>query len=202
MAENVKPSHDRAHFEQSYVTTPPWDISRPQPRFLKLAQEGAFRGRVLDVGCGTGEHAFMTAALGLDTTGIDFSPSAIGQAEAKAKARGIHPRFLVGDALQLEKLGEQFDTVIDSGVFHVFNDPDRVRYVKSLAAATRIGGEYFMACFSDRQPGDWGPRRVTQDEIRASFVEGWQVASIEDAKFDVNMDPPFVYAWLARIRRV
>ncbi len=48
-------------FDALYAGTPPWDIGRPQPAFLALAQEGAIRGRVLDVGCGTGEHVLMAA---------------------------------------------------------------------------------------------------------------------------------------------
>ena len=39
-----------------------------------------------------------------------------------------------------------------------------------------------MLCFSELQPGDWGPRRVTEEEIRASFADrGWRVDSIEPA---------------------
>jgi hypothetical protein len=59
-----------------------------------------------------------------------------------------------------------------------------------------------MACFSDRQPGDWGPRRVTEGEIRASFADGWRIDSIERAQFDTLKDPPEVQAWLARITRI
>lgn len=57
-----------------YVTPPPWDIGRPQPVFLALAEAGALRGRVLDAGCGTGEHAIMAAGLGLDATGVGRPP--------------------------------------------------------------------------------------------------------------------------------
>src|SRR4051812_42789961 len=52
-----------------------------------------------------------------------------------------------------------FDRVIDSGLFHVFDDEDRARYVTSLATVLRSGGSCYLMCFSDRQPGDWGPSR-------------------------------------------
>ena len=48
---------------------PPWDIGRPQPAFLALADAGVIRGRVLDVGCGTGEHVLLCADRGLDAVG-------------------------------------------------------------------------------------------------------------------------------------
>ena len=37
-------------FDALYAGTPPWDIGRPQPAFLALAEAGQVRGRVLDVG--------------------------------------------------------------------------------------------------------------------------------------------------------
>ena len=52
-------------------------------------------------------------------------------------------------------------------------------YVESLRAVVRTGGHYDMLCFSDREPGDWGPRRVTEDEIRSSFADGWTIESIK-----------------------
>ena len=60
--------HSSEEFEAMYAATPPWDIGHPQPVFQALADSGAIRGGVLDVGCGTGEHALMTsrARLGRD----------------------------------------------------------------------------------------------------------------------------------------
>jgi cyclopropane fatty-acyl-phospholipid synthase-like methyltransferase len=143
----------------------------------------------------------MAAGLGLEATGIDVAPTAIAIAEDKARDRGLAARFLVWNALQLAALDEQFDTVLDCGLFHVLDDDDRARFVDSLRAVLPTGGSYHMLCFSDRQPGDWGPRRVTQDEIRASFSRGWQVDSIEAAKIDINIDPNGALAWRATISR-
>jgi SAM-dependent methyltransferase len=188
-------------FNDAYRDTPPWDIGRPQPGFRALVESGALRGRVLDAGCGTGEHAMLAASHGLDATGIDGAPIAIEKAEAKARERGIEVRFFVGDVLDLALLGEQWDTVLDCGVFHVFDDDDRAVFVENLAAVIPPGGRYYMLCFSDRQPGAAGPRRVSQEEIRASFADGWRVDSIEASVIETNWQERSAHAWLATITR-
>ena len=192
-------------WDDSYTgaAPPPWDIGRPQPAFVRLADEGRLSGRVLDSGCGTGEHALLAASRGADVTGIDVAPTAITRARSKAAERGLDARFEVADALDLENLRRTFDTVIDSGVFHVFGDEDRPRYVAGLAAVLPPGGTCYLMCFSDRQPGDWGPRRVRKDELVAAFSDGWAFESITADRFDINPigGATQAEAWLATIRR-
>jgi 2-polyprenyl-3-methyl-5-hydroxy-6-metoxy-1,4-benzoquinol methylase len=188
-------------FDVMYTSTPPWDIGRPQPAFATLAASGALVGNVLDVGCGTGEHALMAAGLGLRALGVDTASRAIALAETKAGERGVAARFLVADALDLAALGERFDSVLDCGLFHVFGDDERVRFVASLASVVPAGGHYHMLCFSELQPGDFGPRRVTQAEIRSAFAAGWRVASIEPAVIDITVTPVGAQAWLSDIVR-
>src|SRR5262245_53865425 len=183
------------------MTTPPWDIGAPQPAFAALAADGRLRGRVLDVGCGTGEHVLMAAAAGFDAVGIDIAPSAIRLAAAKANARGISARFTVGDARNLASLGEQFDVILDCGLFHVFDDEDRAPFVASLASVTRTGADYCMLCFSENEPPGWGARRIPQDEIRAAFADGWNVQMIEPADIKVTLRAEPVQSWLACIAR-
>ena len=186
-------------------TSPPWDIGRPQPVFVRLADAGLLSGQVLDAGCGTGEHTLLAASKGADALGIDISPRAIERARGKAAERGIAARFEVADALNLGQFGLTFDTLIDSGVFHVFDDDDRARYVVSLASVLEPGGSCYLICFSEHQPGDLGPRRVRQDELRAAFRDGWDVTEIVAEKFEVNPGSGFgtaaAQAWLATIRR-
>lgn len=190
-----------AEFEASYATKPPWDIGEPQPAFAALAADGRLRGRVLDVGCGTGEHVLMAAKAGCDAVGIDSASSAIRLAQAKASERGISARFMVGDARKLASLGQQFDVVLDCGLFHVFDDEDRAPFVASLASAIRPGGEYFMLCFSENEPPGWGPRRITRDEIREAFVDGWRIDAIEPTDLNVTLRAEPVRSWFASIAR-
>lgn len=189
-------------FEGAYAGTPPWDIGRPQAVFLALAYANLLRGRVLDVGCGTGEHALLAASHGLLATGIDAAPTAIQRAAGKARERKLAARFLVWDALALPELGEQFDTILDCGLFHVFDDEDRGSYSASLCSALVSGGRYYMLCFSDHQPGTCGPRRIRQEEIRACFADGWRVESIEVATLETNIDPDGANAWFSVISRL
>ena len=186
-------------FESAYLGTPPWDIGRPQPAIMRLAQARQITGSVLDVGCGTGENVLYLAELGFAAMGVDGAPTAISKARAKAKQRGVTAQFEVADALSLSMPNRRFDSVIDTGLFHVFSDEERDRFRDSLARVVRPGGTYFLMCFSDQQPGDWGPRRVTQAEIRSVFNDGWRVNYIEPSAFDMNEGQAL--SWLASISR-
>jgi cyclopropane fatty-acyl-phospholipid synthase-like methyltransferase len=168
-----------------------------------LADAGDIRSPVLDSGCGTGEHALMLAARGHEAVGIDLSPTAIERARHKAAERGVQARFEVGDVLDLAALKRRFATIVDNGVFHVFDDEDRARYAGSLAEAIEPGGVLHLMCFSEHTPGVTGPRRVTQAELRQAFSDGWQVERIEAAEIEVRPDwaPGPAKAWLARIVR-
>jgi cyclopropane fatty-acyl-phospholipid synthase-like methyltransferase len=205
MTEQTHPEWNASYTADSPA---PWDIGRPQPAFVRLADQGLLTGdlltgSLLDAGCGTGEHALLAASRGADVIGVDIAPAAIARARAKAAERGLTARFEVADVLDLGRLGRTVGTVIDSGVFHVFGDDDRARYVASLAGVLGPGGVCHLMCFSDRQPGTWGPRRVRAEELREAFSDGWTVESITASTFDINPveGETQVQAWLAVIRR-
>jgi SAM-dependent methyltransferase len=209
--ERVEPAREvealaedaRQRFEAIYERQAPWDVPGPQPALVARHAAGEIRGTVLDAGCGTGENALYLAAQGLDVWGVDVVSAAIGQARAKARARGLPAgRFLVHDALRLEELGMTFDTVIDSGLFHALDDRERALYVASLRRVLRPGGLYHVLCFSDAQPGDWGPRRISRTELRAAFRRGWRVRRIVAARFASRPQPDGARAWLATMERV
>ncbi|HEY5986883.1 MAG TPA: class I SAM-dependent methyltransferase [Streptosporangiaceae bacterium] len=194
-------------WEAAYAANSPamWDIGRPQPAFVRLAESGLLRGRVLDVGCGTGEHALLAAAHGAEAVGVDISARAIEQARSKAAKRGITASFQVADALSLSQLGMVFDTVIDSATFHVFDNERRARYVTSLASVLRSGGTCYLMCFSVRQCGDFDfPRRLRKDELLSAFRDGWAVTEIVADTFDLILNRVMStgQAWRATIRRL
>jgi len=183
----------------------PWDIDKPQPIFTAVADQ--VTGPVLDVGCGTGEHALFFASRGLQVTGIDFVEEAIRRARAKAAERRLSVEFLVKDALTLGDLGKRFASAIDCGLFHVFSDDDRRGYVQGLTQVVEPGGLLFLASFSDEEPGTDGPRRVSRQELYDTFVDDWEVESIQPIQFEVNPGTDYTYSeggpkgWLMIARR-
>jgi cyclopropane fatty-acyl-phospholipid synthase-like methyltransferase len=199
--------HDRSDFQTFYAGKAPWDIGKPQRPFIEAA--GQIDGAVLDAGCGTGETALFLAGRGCQVTGIDFIEEPIQRAKRKAAERGIAATFLVKDALTLKDWVERFDNVVDSGLFHVFSDEHRQRYVEGLATALKPGGRLFLLCFSDEEPGTEGPRRVSKKEIHAAFAQGWEIESIEPKRVEVRPDLTDLHfseggpkAWFAVLRRL
>src|SRR6185369_3384682 len=151
---------DRGIFPVAYAgQPPPWDVDHAQRALVEVAHRIA--GSVLDAGCGTGENALFLASQGRRVTGIDFLEAPLHRAKQKATERGLSATFLVKDALTLVDWAERFDGVVDSGLFHVFDDADRARYVAGLATVLSPGGRLFLLCFSDEQFGTQGPRRVS-----------------------------------------
>jgi cyclopropane fatty-acyl-phospholipid synthase-like methyltransferase len=198
---------DRSVFENAYAGQAPWDIGKPQPPFVAAADR--ITGRVLDAGCGTGDLSLFLAGRGCTVTGFDFLDEPIRRAQRKAAERGIAATFLVKDAMTLPEWAERFDNVVDSGLFHVFSDADRRRYVEGMATVLEPGGRLFLLCFSDEEPGDQGPRRVSKADLHAAFAGGWQIESIEAVRVEVRPDLQDLHfseggprAWFAVVRRV
>ena len=205
--EVASTSVDRATFQNLYAGKAPWDIGKPQAAFVAVADR--VTGPILDAGCGTGEHALFFAARGHRVIGIDFVEEAIRRARAKAAERGLSVEFLVKDATTLGNWGKRFASVIDSGLFHVFSDADRLRYVAGLAKVLQPGGRLFLMCFSDEEPGTEGPRRVSRQELDAAFADGWEVESVQPVQIEINPEFTEVQfseggpkAWFAVVRRM
>jgi SAM-dependent methyltransferase len=197
---------DQVTFWFIYAKKAPWDIGKPQAPFVAVADRVV--SPVLDAGCGTGENALFFAARGHRVTGIDFLKKPIQQARVKAAERGLQMEFLVKDALKLGDWGERFASVIDCGLFHVFSDHDRRRYVQGLTQVVEPGGRLFLMCFSDEEPGTQGPRRVSRQELYDAFADDWEVESLQPSRFEVNEESTdFAFskggpkAWFAVVRR-
>lgn len=86
--------------------------------------------RLLDVGCGTGDHLLMFRARGCHVTGIEPSPHMLDMAEQKIGHRqGLH----VGKAEDLPFSDNEFDIVILMTSLEFTDDPQQ-----AVAEAVRV----------------------------------------------------------------
>ncbi|HVE98490.1 MAG TPA: class I SAM-dependent methyltransferase [Mycobacteriales bacterium] len=204
MSDNSPERWDAAYADES--DPPPWVIEEPQPEVVALLEREPITGQLLDSGCGTGEHSLLAAERGAVVTGVDISRNAIDTARRKAAARGLAVEFAVASMLEPLPFDDGvFDTVLDSGVFHSFEGAEQRAYVDNLTRLTKRDGQLHLICFSEHQAGEgeWGPRRITQAEIRAAFADGWSVDEIQPAIYRINEfhDTTQVKAWRALLTR-
>ncbi|MFI9505354.1 class I SAM-dependent methyltransferase [Nocardia sp. NPDC052566] len=207
----------------------PWDIDGPQPDYVSLEEAGLISGAVLDSGCGTGENALFLAGRGYAVTGLDLAPTAIAIARRKAADRGLAATFDIADALELSGYHEQFDTVLDSGLAHLFDDDELTRYAAALHHACRPGASVHVLGISDRAAasiregfGELVERMeaemadgdmefdqmlpsITADRLRAGFADGWTVASLVEttlrAILPFQAKPVDLLAWRGHFHR-
>jgi cyclopropane fatty-acyl-phospholipid synthase-like methyltransferase len=192
-------------WDEIYKGTPPWDLGHPQPVFQALIQSGEIKpGRALDIGCGRGENAIMLAMNGCDVTGIDLSEDAISDAKAKAIERYVKVNFAVGNVLQMDRLfmEDEFDIVIDSGLFHVMTEEERPAFARQVHRVLKKGGKYFMLCFSDKEPGEYElPRRLSKAKIENTFSPLFNIVYIKEAVFKTLLNPSSRKAYLLSATR-
>jgi SAM-dependent methyltransferase len=192
----LPPSHA---FDNAYDGTPTWDIGRPQPAVLRMVEAGLVAGDVLDVGCGTGEHARLLASLGHRVLGIDFSARAIERARVRSPgpAVGAPLELRVADVLDLAGLERTFDTVLDVGCFHTLQSGDRAMYATSVRGVLRAGGRLLLLCWSDRNPFGYGPARIRRRDLSTTFGPGWTLESVTAETLDTRLESGRVHAWRA-----
>src|SRR5271155_4260626 len=96
--------------------------------------------RVLDVGCGSGDVAFLAGDLVGSrgkVIGVDRAASAVGWASARARSRGIsNVTFLEGDPAEMQ-FDQPFDAVVGRLVLMYYPDP--VNTVRKLIRHLRDG---------------------------------------------------------------
>lgn len=99
--------------------------------------------KIIDIGCGTGNHALRLSKLGYAVTGVDVSSAMLEKARAKDKKGKV--RFVNGDMRKLEKMFsriERFDAAICLGnaSSHLLTDRDVQSFLGTIHKMLRRNG--------------------------------------------------------------
>jgi SAM-dependent methyltransferase len=113
-----------------------------QPTRIIFAEAGLQPGmRVLDLGCGAGDSAFVTADLvgpGGSMAGLDHSAEALVQARLRAGRRGLaQVEFIEGD-IHDPAPGGPYDAIVERQALWLLPDPAEV--LRRQATVLRPGG--------------------------------------------------------------
>ncbi|QUR65805.1 class I SAM-dependent methyltransferase [Mycobacterium spongiae] len=198
MSSAVQPDFDaiyRGGSEPGIATLAPWDIGGPQPVVQELVAHGAVRGEVLDPGTGPGHHAIYYASKGYSATGIDASPAAIERARRTAETAGVSVDFQVADATTLDGLENRFDTVVDCGFYHVFQEDEdtQKRYAQALHRATKPGARLYLFEFGCQNVNglQWSglPGLAAENFERVLPASGWRIAYLGTTTYQARLSP-------------
>ncbi|MCA9876923.1 MAG: methyltransferase domain-containing protein [Thermomicrobiales bacterium] len=134
------------------------------------------RGRILDVGCGSGIPAFSIVDSETwvgDTLWVGADISAAVDVARERIGHYPNTHFVQADALQLPFRDGSFDTVFSEGVLH--HTPSTRQAILAVARILALGGEFLFYVYRQKGP----VREFTDDAIRASIAplsdaEAWE----------------------------
>lgn len=114
----------------------------------RLAQAAGVR-RAVDMCCGTGRQAWMLAAMGVETLGVDLSPSMLARAEfpprGVAVPDGAGPRFACLDAASLDVPDASFDLALTTLSLHEMPEAEARGIFREMWRVVRPGGAVAVA---------------------------------------------------------
>ena len=125
---------------QSYKTN---EVDKSIKDFYTFLKSKKITGSLLDIGCGNGKNTIFFQKKGFNSTGIDFSKSAINICKKNAKIEKENPKFKVSSALNY-KSKEKFNVVIDCGCLHHIRRSFWNQYKKSFLNNLNVGGYYYI----------------------------------------------------------
>jgi ubiquinone/menaquinone biosynthesis C-methylase UbiE len=117
-------------------------LFEPSHALLLKELDSLAPGRILDVGCGTGEFAARLAARGWEVLALDLCEPMVRQAYLKAVGIGGGVRVAVGDSEHLPFAPRSFDVVTCANSFHHY--PHHAKVVRDMFRILRPGGRLLL----------------------------------------------------------
>lgn len=147
---------------------------------------------ILDLGCGTGNHAFYLASKGYDVIGLDISASMIKKAISKQIP---NVKFIISNMIDFN-LNHKFDSAISmfAAIGYINNNKDLENAILCIKNHLKSGGLFIFDCWNGfgvmHDPPVSRTREVEKDNlkiIRRSYPNIDYTNHICTVDFDINV---------------
>ncbi|KKM81952.1 hypothetical protein LCGC14_1324610 [marine sediment metagenome] len=121
------------------------EVYQKESQFIRKVLQLSPSDKVLDLGCGTGEHCFALTEQGIDATGIDIAQVLVDHASERSREAGLSATFLSAD-MRTFRPETQFDAVFtSSGTFGLYeSDADNRSVLRTIRAVLADGGRFLI----------------------------------------------------------
>jgi len=148
--------------------------TKPFAKIIKRILEYRQSGTVLDAGTGEGAHALFLAAQGFHVTALDTISENFQKIEEEAATQGLKIKTVMGDVLELDKLGAQFDIVICTSVLHFLTTDEIPLAVQQLKTATRERGINVVSAHTIKNEGEVRAHLFEEGELQKYYTD-WKM---------------------------
>jgi 2-polyprenyl-3-methyl-5-hydroxy-6-metoxy-1,4-benzoquinol methylase len=126
-------------------------VTESKDRFLPNLDWNGLQ--VLELGAGRGGLGLHLARLGAEVTLVDFSPTALEQAQAIYSLEGLAVAAIASDVTHPDMaLPHKFDLIVDSHLLHCLTeDPDRASYYRLISDHLKPDGIFIAETMVHRK---------------------------------------------------
>ncbi|MFC4786161.1 methyltransferase domain-containing protein [Nocardioides sp. MAHUQ-72] len=162
----------------------PWDKSGAAltgqfQRLMEREEEGLSKpfGRVLDLGCGTGEYTRELQERGWDAVGVDNVRRAVDTAISHGSSDTL---YVIGDVTSIQGcgVGTSFALFLDVGCFNSLGDAQRLPWGEGVTKLASPGATMLVLC---TEPRGWPRKHGGDREALERALPGWHLVSEEPA---------------------
>ncbi|RIK79466.1 MAG: hypothetical protein DCC68_13195 [Planctomycetota bacterium] len=192
----------------------PWDTGQPSSELRRVVEETDElpRGRLLELGCGTGTNAIYLAERGFRVTAVDGAHEAIARANERVERRGIDGPALpvsfhlanvvdLPSALEADYF-EPFDVLFDRGCYHCVRRAGLGAFQAMLARVTRTGTLFLLLAGNANESREGrGPPTVSEAELRADLGGLFEFVRVSEFRFDDIGDGSRPLGWSVLLKR-
>lgn len=173
---------------------------------------GGWPRAVLDVGCGTGNHALEFARRGCYVVGVDTDPAMIEVAQGKTALADRAPDFYAGPLSRIDGRGFDLAVALFNVVNYVLYLPDLLAFFRDVAKRVRPGGLFVVDAWNGvaatiSPPGaQHGKGGAVQTDLMLGIIDVWAAPFTEEGivpyHYTHRLWPPWLLSEAARMARL